>query len=120
MGSRDNLSSSNSNHSLNCVTPSQAAVNLKLCEGISAATSPLLENGKGGSGSGGSGGSGGGGSAAVTVASLVAGAGGGAHHKRTHNTQSPHDFRKDFEHNMENGEYFFFLLLLLYTLVYRS
>lgn len=68
MGSRDNL---NSSHNVNCSTPSQA-VNLKLNKAISAATSPLLENGK------------------------------GASHDRS--LTSPHDFRKDFEHGMENGK----------------
>lgn len=87
MGSRDNL---NSSHNINCstatTTPAQA-VNLKLNKAISAATSPLLENCKGGGGSSGIGGGG-------SVAGI---------HERSLN--SPHDFRKDFEHSgMENGK----------------
>lgn len=116
MGSRDNLNSlnslnrSNSNQSLNCSTPAQQAVNLKLCEGISAATSPLLENGKGGHAGAGVGvaGAGATGCSAPGLAGTVNSLGGGigAHaHKRSVTSQSPHDFRKDFEHNMENGEY---------------
>lgn len=98
MGARDNLNSNNSNHSLNCSTPSQA-VNLKLNKGISAATSPLLENGKAGAGTGGDNGGGASGCSSPNAVSTTASA-----HERSLATQSPHDFRKDFEHNMENGE----------------
>lgn len=108
MGSRDNLSS-NSNHSLNCSTPSQA-VNLKLCKGISAATSPLLENGKGGGAGTGGGGSSCSGTGIVGTANSLA----GSAHERSLTSQSPHDFRKEFEHNMENGECLYVNVLIEY------
>lgn len=102
MGARDNLNSSGHNI-VNCsqttvTTPSSQAVNLKLNKGIAVATSPLLENGKGGGGGGGSigGGSGGGSIGGCGAGSIT--------HERSLTSQSPHDFRKDFEHNMENGK----------------
>lgn len=109
MGARDNLNNSSHNivnsSATTATTPSSQAVNLKLNKGIAVATSPLLENGKGGgngNGGGGGGGSIGGGSGGGSIG--CGGGGGSITHERSLTSQSPHDFRKDFEHNMENGK----------------